>query len=471
MVDGGEAMHEGDEEKIISIVALETIVGGFCQNHRDYGFFPSIIATMVGVLRHCNYGLPEYDYDSEFFTIELHHRGEFRNCPVTVYVTVYVGGKVVYFDYCDLDKMSLLELVDCCEKLGYEIDMVKQENWPKFYSKMHGCTLSTGLLLLGTDQIALSLTKNVKDNTVIEVYVKHSEPMDSQVTSTSTVLPKNVQSSGRILESENTMDKDSDGSVTSKDSIEVREEDGKIVDSDYPVSDDEVVKLRTIEVGDLTKVIDAGHDYDYTPNEVEVDSSSDEEGAPKMKKKPWKKISYPQFNESMSEDPSFELGQCFASHLQLREAIRNYACKNGKSISFTKMENRRVRAVCCEGDCPWVLYASYMYRTTTLQVKTLKPEHTCSRTYEVDMVNYRWIARRIKSSLRSNPKWPVQAIADTLHESYNIEASKWQIYRAKKLSMEEIEGNCKEQYEKLWSYRAEVLRSNPNTTFDLEVQG
>ncbi|KAK3037982.1 hypothetical protein RJ639_031569 [Escallonia herrerae] len=153
---------------------------------------------MVGVLSQGNYGLLEYDYDSEFFTIELHHGGEFRNCPVTV----YVGGKVAYFDYCDPDQMSLLELVDCCEKVG-----------------------------------------------VIEVYVKHNEPMDSQATSTSTVLPINVQSSGRILESENTMDEDNDGFVTSKDSVEVREEDGKIVDSDYPVSDDEVMKLRTIEEG------------------------------------------------------------------------------------------------------------------------------------------------------------------------------------------------------------------------------
>ncbi|KAK3035171.1 hypothetical protein RJ639_032844, partial [Escallonia herrerae] len=126
---------------------------------------------------------------------------------------------------------------------------------------------------------------------------------------TSTVLHKKVQSSGKISEAENTIDEEySDGSVTSKDSVEVREEDDRIMDSDYPVSDDEVIKLRAIQVGDLTKAIDAGHDFDCAPNEVEVDSSSEEESAPNIEKKAWKKI-YLQFTNSMSEDPSFELAK------------------------------------------------------------------------------------------------------------------------------------------------------------------
>ncbi|KAK3020062.1 hypothetical protein RJ639_002777 [Escallonia herrerae] len=113
------------------------------------------------------------------------------------------------------------------------------------------------------------------------------------------------------FQSENTIDEDySNGSVTSKDSVEVREEDGRIVDSDYPISDDEVVKLRTIEVGNLTKAVDM--------------------------------------------------------------------------VDMTLTMHQR-----------------------------------------------RW---------------------------------KWIVHLRNK-------GNCKEQYEKLWNYRAEVLRSNPNTTFDLEVQG
>ncbi|KAK2983361.1 hypothetical protein RJ640_010738 [Escallonia rubra] len=103
---------------------------------------------------------------------------------------------------------------------------------------------------------------------------------------TSNVLPKKVQSSGRISEAENTIDEDYiDGSLTSKDSIVLREEDGRTMDSDYHVSDDEDVKLRAIQVGDLTNAVDAEHDFDCAPNEVEVDSSYEEEGTPNMKKK------------------------------------------------------------------------------------------------------------------------------------------------------------------------------------------
>ncbi|KAK3005821.1 hypothetical protein RJ639_016968 [Escallonia herrerae] len=71
-------------------------------------------------------------------------------------------------------------------------------------------TEPTETSIVGTDQIALALTKNVKHNRTIEVYVKHNEPMvifDSQAGS-STVVSKSVQPYDRISEAENTIDED-----------------------------------------------------------------------------------------------------------------------------------------------------------------------------------------------------------------------------------------------------------------------
>ncbi|KAK4841255.1 hypothetical protein QYF36_001612 [Acer negundo] len=50
----------------------------------------------------------------------------------------------------------------------------------------------------------------------------------------------------------------------------------------------------------------------------------------------------------------------------------------------------------------------------------------------------------------------------------NMDASKWQFYRARKTARQMIDGGVKDQYSKLREYAAEVMRMNPDTTIILK---
>ena len=56
--------------------------------------------------------------ETSLFTLKFNHGGQFEN--VGNGNLHYVNGHVVYFDHCDIDYMSMLELEDFAERLGYE---------------------------------------------------------------------------------------------------------------------------------------------------------------------------------------------------------------------------------------------------------------------------------------------------------------------------------------------------------------
>ncbi|KAB2594620.1 hypothetical protein D8674_036800 [Pyrus ussuriensis x Pyrus communis] len=55
---------------------------------------------------------PMFPGNNELFTIKIYHGGELSD-------DFYVGGKVDFFDFCDKDFMSLVEVDNMVEELGY----------------------------------------------------------------------------------------------------------------------------------------------------------------------------------------------------------------------------------------------------------------------------------------------------------------------------------------------------------------
>ena len=59
----------------------------------------------------------EADGEKYFFTLKVNHGGQLAEQNGVI---EYVGGQVEYFVYCQNDYMSLLELEDFADRLGYE---------------------------------------------------------------------------------------------------------------------------------------------------------------------------------------------------------------------------------------------------------------------------------------------------------------------------------------------------------------
>nr|XP_033510909.1 uncharacterized protein LOC117275717 [Nicotiana tomentosiformis] len=136
-----------------------------------------------------------------------------------------------------------------------------------------------------------------------------------------------------------------------------------------------------------------------------------------------------------------------------------------------RMNLIKISAKCCD-QCPWRIYASKKAPDDpTITIKTLVGKHSddCLFVYVNKNVKSRMIAKTFLHYLRIHPDVSVGDFMDKIHEEMNVEVSVSQVYRAKTIAKEMIEGLYIEQYAKLEDYCAELKRKNPGSTVLLET--
>lgn len=175
--------------------------------------------------------------------------------------------------------------------------------------------------------------------------------------------------------------------------------------------------------------------------------------------------------ETDMDNLTFRLGKTFIDAIEFRAALRAYSIKNNKKISFKKNESDKNFAKYCD-QCPWRIYASIKAPDDpTITIKTIVGKHSdhCLFVYVNKNVKSRMIAKKFLHYLRIHPDVSVVDFMDKIHEEMNVEVSVSQVYRAKTIAKEMIEGHYKEQYAKLEDYCAELKRKNPGSTVLLET--
>ncbi|KAK1435886.1 hypothetical protein QVD17_01658 [Tagetes erecta] len=108
-----------------------------------------------------------YDIYPEYFSIKLHHGGEFR---VLDHHNVYVKGKVNYVDLINPDKFCVFDLNDIVVELGYDKKAIYY-----YHYLVPGGDLDFGLRALGNDADILHFMEDIKDNKCISVYIEHGK--------------------------------------------------------------------------------------------------------------------------------------------------------------------------------------------------------------------------------------------------------------------------------------------------------
>ncbi|KAH7842932.1 hypothetical protein Vadar_010817 [Vaccinium darrowii] len=200
---------------------------------------------------------------------------------------------------------------------------------------------------------------------------------------------------------------------------------------------------------------------DVSSDELQsVHSNSDEDG----------KTRYPEYRrETDLGKVMFKTGMLFCTAKEFREAVREYAIKQGKDIKFVKNETTRVRAICAAKSCPWYILGSLTQKGEAFQVKSFESEHKCVRAFNIRHANSKWLASKYVDSIRSNPNMPLEHLQDRIKADFIVNVSRSQAYRTKRKAIEMIEGTYLEQYGKLWDYCAKIRRSNPNTTIIMKT--
>ena len=101
--------------------------------------------------------------NNDLFTIKMYHGGQLSE-------DFYVGGNEDFFDYCDKDFMSLLEVDNIVEELGYG------NIFMSYQYRFLGMEIRNGLKPLMTDSDVINMCKFVPNHTLIDVYIEKITP-------------------------------------------------------------------------------------------------------------------------------------------------------------------------------------------------------------------------------------------------------------------------------------------------------
>ncbi|GJY83859.1 hypothetical protein Tco_0497235 [Tanacetum coccineum] len=94
-------------------------------------------------------------------------------------------------------------------------------------------------------------------------------------------------------------------------------------------------------------------------------------------------------------------------------------CSESPNLANSNTKDDRKKPV-----CGFRLYASWMSTEHSFQIKSLKPEHNCSRNYNLgSLVTYRWIAHHYAKQLIADPFIPTLKMKTDIREKFLINVS------------------------------------------------
>ncbi|KAL7246991.1 hypothetical protein ACSBR2_001992 [Camellia fascicularis] len=133
----------------------------------------------------------------------------------------------------------------------------------------------------------------------------------------------------------------------------------------------------------------------------------------------------------------------------------------GFKIVRDQNEKVRVTAHCAAEGCPWRIRSSPLPDRITYKIKTLVANHTCSRMNQNNETTSTSIANKLVNNFKDNPHMGLDTMQVKLNKLFGIEASRMQLYRAKRRCKEELEGDHGSQYVLQPTYAEEIKKTNP----------
>ncbi|XP_031101891.1 uncharacterized protein LOC116005794 [Ipomoea triloba] len=173
---------------------------------------------------------------------------------------------------------------------------------------------------------------------------------------------------------------------------------------------------------------------------------------------------WPQFRACDMECPQFTVGMTFGTKAEFKEAIVNYAFKDGKDLKFVRNDKIRFVAKCKQSDCPWYITLRKNENDNCWRISVFNDKHECSWVYENTMVSSRRLAKKWKKEIGSNSEWKVSEFRNRVATDQGFHISQKVAYKAMKFARANLTGEMEDYFKKFWSYYLEIQRSNPNTT-------
>ncbi|XP_010497231.1 PREDICTED: uncharacterized protein LOC104774293, partial [Camelina sativa] len=155
---------------------------------------------------------------------------------------------------------------------------------------------------------------------------------------------------------------------------------------------------------------------------------------------------------------NIRLGQVFDNISQFKEAVVDYALKEGCNVKFTRWGPDKSEVKCSlGGDCKFRIYCSYEAPIGAYMVKRCEDEHSCIKDGFSKVVKDGIIAKLLLNDIRKDPTYKPKTMQDTLEERYNLIVTPDQCRKAKRKALSMIQDEHDEQFSRIKDYRLELL--------------
>jgi hypothetical protein len=168
--------------------------------------------------------------------------------------------------------------------------------------------------------------------------------------------------------------------------------------------------------------------------------------------------------DSKAEVPVFSIGMAFRCSRQFKKVVVKYGLKAHRSVKFVKDEKTKVRVVCDWKGCQWLIYGSITTRYKWFKVMTFHDVHTCPPRRDNNLVTSTFIAKHYYQQIKDNPTWKVGLIKAAVLKDLLADVSISECKRAKSLVLQKALDAMKGEYNRVYDYQLELLRSNPGST-------
>ncbi|KAG5546978.1 hypothetical protein RHGRI_012869 [Rhododendron griersonianum] len=321
----------------------------------------------------------------------------------------------------------------------------------------------TGVKDFGAETVTETGVKDFGAETVTETEVEDTG--DENVTGVEDIGDGNVTGAedigdGMECDLSDVDSEDSDYVASEEDNDEVSD-DASWMYEDLEGPDDDIFEVNSYrKVGEQPQPQPTNADVNtdekwYSDPEDEdnlsLKGSSDEEGD-----------GHPEFKDFHMANPILVEGMKFTGARQFREFLKEWNVVNGYDIEYKKNESTRITAVCRYG-CTWRIHGSPIMRTTTFQIKSITGEHECGRQYDNRQANSSYIGKKLLDEIKDNPTINIASFKNKIRRKIMVDASRYQVYRAKRKATELIAGDIKEQYLRIWDYAETVRKHNPGS--------
>ncbi|KAG8371285.1 hypothetical protein BUALT_Bualt13G0071600 [Buddleja alternifolia] len=141
-----------------------------------------------------------------------------------------------------------------------------------------------------------------------------------------------------------------------------------------------------------------------------------------------------------------------------REVLRDYCVRNEFDVEYIRNESGRIIMTCKNQNCKWRLHASAIQNTIIFQIKSLKGEHSCAKTFNNKLAKSSYIAKRLEQMIRDNPHVSNDQLRNAINRKCGVEVSSAKVSRAKREAIDKIVGLVVqvENYER-WKWFLSVL--------------